>query len=601
LQKPWKGQCIKMAHRSESDVSLEIKNINIKKFKDLEEKTGHDPDVWIIHLPTEIEKEKRSSIGYFRKNFSKFIAKVNEQSVICFLTNPFSACQIISETQDLINFKLWIAIERSEKIHREAALPDNHVSLLVFTKYNSSLKHNKLQIAYTYCPFCGKTTKDYGGKKHLYSPYGTLMSDVWRDITYKPKGKPNNILKRLQDLFGLKPHKKLIYLDLRGLIDCTVNRILHNRRGTINHAGDSCLMNEDCIKALSTIPDNSIDFIFSDPPYNIQKKYDSWNDTQDIKDYFSWCDNWIAELSRVLKPGRTIAIMNIPLWAVRHFIFGIKVLDFQDWIVWEGLSLPLRKIMPAHYAIICFSKGRPLPLSNFVTKVKREHLFLEGASIKKWYCTRKSCMKKRNSLEITDREPLGNLWWDIHRLKHNSRRVDHPTQLPPSLMKRLIYTFSQENEIVLDPFDGAGTTSLVAAILGRRYIGIEISKTYHNIAKQRHIDLKNGFDPFSKNNKTPKAKNSRVARLKKQKYEVAKKTLQLEVRKISFQIGRKPTREDIMKNSRYPISYFDDYFIDWGEVCGAVGDKGMREDPSVKNTSTTETQLELPLERKRHR
>ena len=215
-------------------------------------------------------------------------------------------------------------------------------------------------------------------------------------------------------------------------------------------------------------------------------------------------------------------------------------------------------------------------------------------SLKQWYCVRASCVKKRNVTRITDRQPIGNLWWDIHRLKHNSKRVDHPCQLPPSLMNRLIHTFTKEGDFVLDPFNGAGTTTLTAEMLGRKFIGIELSAQYHAIAEQRHSGLKQGVDPFAKNDATPKAKNSRVSRLKKRKYEVPKKTLQVEVKEIAIKLGRRPDREDVIRLSRYPIRYFDEYFIDWGEVCSAVGDKGMTEEPSQPfRTSPDDRQMEL--------
>ncbi len=234
--------------------------------------------------------------------------------------------------------------------------------------------------------------------------------------------------------------------------------------------------------------------------------------------------------------------------------------------------------MPAHYGIICFSKGKPIEIANHEQELGWE-IFQESMSLKPWYCVRSACIKKRNAIKITDRQPIGNLWWDIHRLKHNSKRVDHPCQLPPALMKRLIHTFTREGDLVLDPFNGAGTTTLTSEMLGRKFIGIELSATYHAIATERHQDLGKGKDPFAKNGTTPKAKNSRVARLQKQKYEVPKKTLQLEVKEIAIRLGRKPDREDIVKFSKYPIRYFDEYFIDWGEVCSAVGDKGMNEIP----------------------
>lgn len=589
-----------MAHRSEDSKPL---SISMRKFEGFPKLSliSSQPDVWLFHLPTEVDFDNEIPTGFFEQDFVPFQEKLPEESVICFLTHPHIACYVIEEFQNIINFKLWIAVKRKQTILKQGALPDDHVALLVFTNYKGSLQHNKTQIAYTYCPDCGKTTKDYGGKKHLYSPYGTLMSDIWRDISYENDGEPNAILNRLKDLFGLEPHKQIVYCDGRDFFEfstkekrCTTGtavqvKLPHSSGDVLNDPGESRLLNGDCLDILKTIPENSVDFIFADPPYNIKKKYDSWDDAQDITDYFSWCDQWIAESARILKPGRTFAMINIPLWVVRHFSFAKRILDYQDWIVWEGLSLPLRKIMPAHYGIICFSKGKPIEIANYEQESSGE-IFQESMSLKPWYCVRSTCIKKRNAIKITDRQPIGNLWWDIHRLKHNSKRVDHPCQLPPALMKRLIHTFTREGDLVLDPFNGAGTTTLTSEMLGRKFIGVELSATYHAIAHERHQDLRKGKDPFAKNGTTPKAKNSRVARLQKQKYEVPKKTLQLEVKEIAIRLGRRPDREDIVKFSKYPIRYFDEYFIDWGEVCSAVGDKGMNEIPSPSLPSSSNAQ-----------
>lgn len=73
-----------------------------------------------------------------------------------------------------------------------------------------------------------------------------------------------------------------------------------------------------------------------------------------------------------------------------------------------------------------------------------------------------------------------------------------------------------------------------------------------------------------------------------------KKTLQIEVKKIAIKLERRPTREDIIRLSKYPIRYFDEYFIDWREVCSAVGDKGMTENFSQSvSTQPDDQQLEL--------
>lgn len=582
-----------MVHRSENSAPLKIHRNAIHDWVHLQHQPTNSSDVFFIHLPT----EQTYIISHFKENIEKlnaFLNKLHKRSVFCILASSETALTIIPMIQKYLYFKLWISVKREKIISIRNELPNNHASLLIFTKFKDSLKHCKTQISYTYCPACKKTTKDYGGKKHLYSPYGTLISDVWRDIVYKSQGTPESILSRLSDVFGITPYRNLFYFDFRNLTSLMPHKKMHKvtiKDKKINLCGESQLINADCLDALRTIPKNSIDFAFADPPYNIKKKYENWNDGLDIKKYFEWCDRWLNEMTRILKPGRTVAVINIPLWVVRHYAFMQNILNFQTWITWEGLGLPVRKIMPAHYGIICMAKGNSRGTVGFTGEINSFTKHYQLNSLKEWYCTRQSCVRQRN--KISDRESLTDLWWDIHRIKHNSRRVDHPCQLPPRLMRRLISLYTHKGETVLDPFNGAGTTTLVAHELERKYIGIELSKQYHQLALERHRDLDIGIDPFAKGKTDPTAKNSRVKRIKKQNYVIPKKTLQLEVKKIAENIGRKPSREDIKKYSSYPIEYFDEYFIDWGEVCSAVGDKGMNENLYEETSSSHHMQLKL--------
>lgn len=588
-----------MSHKSENCLPLKVIEIQPSALEDNYQTIGKNSNVYFLHLPT-IKQCKIKEISNLKDYLISFANELDDKSVLCILSNAEIACQVISFLEKSTYFKLWVAIKRSQALMDESYMLDNHVSLTMFTKYRSPLKHNKTLIQYSYCPSCNKTTKDYGGKKHLYSPLGTLMSDVWRDISYSHQKIPQDILERIKDLFGLEPYQFVYYIDLKNYfatidnnqkikpLENTTNNVIYKQPS--NLIKSNLLINDDCLNYLRLLPNNSIDFIFADPPYNIQKKYDIWNDCQDNNQYIKWCIEWVNELARVLKNGKTLALLNIPIYLAKYYEFSQGVLEFQNWIVWESLSLPVRQIMPAHYGILCLGKGEPE-----IKKISNESIYDYNFSLKEWYCIREQCIKKRNKDKTVDREPLTNIWWDIHRLKHNSKRVDHPCQLPPTLMKRILTIFTEENDLVLDPFNGSGTTTLVASIMNRRYIGIEISEQYHSLAEQRHTELENGVDPFAKRDIIPKAKNSRVNRIKKQKYDVSKKTLQLEVRDIALKIGRKPTREDIEKYSQYPFRYFDEYFADWGEVCSAVGDKGMQENKDIDNYPNFK-QLELPFE-----
>ncbi len=572
-----------MPHRSDSNYRLEIEKREAPIL--VNTRSGQ---VYVIHLPVDPMIGSDLKLETFRTKFESVFQRLAEDSIIIFLSETRTALQLIAQLNTVLHYRLWIAIERSQPLNRNGLLPDNHAAITIFSKHNQSFKHCKIQTQYTLCPACHKTTKDYGGKKHLYSPYGTLMSDVWRDIKINMNEFPENVLERLADLFAIEPYEKLEYYDFRSEKDLC--KSMATKQSSPNNCYSNSLQSRliqgDCLEILKTLPEASIDFVFADPPYNIKKKYDRWDDSQQIEDYFHWCDAWIQELYRILKPGKVFCILNIPLWIVRHYLYAKDFFEFVDYIVWEALGLPVRNIMPSHYGILCLTKGNYNSIANYDNQLNIDTILNSSQSLKEWYCLRQSCVKKRNKLGFVDREPLTNLWWDIHRLKHNSKRVDHPCQLPPALMRRLIYTFTHAEDIVLDPFNGAGTTTLVAAMMNRNYIGIELSEKYHKIAEERHLEIVNGLDPFRKNGSVPKAKNSRVPRLSKQGYEVSKKGLQLEVKRIAQIIGKKPTKEDVKKHSQYPFEYFEQYFIDWGEVCAAVGDKGMTENPNDGDDST---------------
>lgn len=566
-----------MAHWSEQAIPLSIQHERvITPLQSLQRLQKAEPAVYLLWLPQPVSTDCYQAI----QDWCQYL---HRESVVGVLTFPAQAAELLPYLEATLKFQLWIAV-KTLVIHPDETtrLPNQHAALLILSRYRSSLRHTKTRIAYSYCAACGRTIKDYGGKKHVYHEYGTLMSDVWRDveIDLSSVAGVQPVAERLKDLFGLEPYHTLYFIEWRtqdtvAREETAVRELPFEGYRATCVPVDSQLILGDCIQSLRALPDNSIDFCFADPPYNLRKKYDHWNDDFDLREYFRWCDEWLGELARVLKPGRTLAVLNIPLWAVRHYQFMKTQLVFQNWISWDALSFPVRMIMPAHYAILCFSKGKPRPLPAYANSA--ESGFLKPLA--EHFCSRAQCISYRRQRGIDDSGILTDLWYDIHRLKHNTRRANHPCQLPPALMRRLIAAFTYPNEIVLDCFNGVGTTTLAAQQLGRRFIGIEISEKYHSIALQRHQILSEGGDPFAKHEGIPEAKNSPVRRLPKQRYLVTKKTLQLEVKRIAQVLGRIPTRQEVMQLGKYPIELYDQYFISWGEACAAARTTGMSELP----------------------
>lgn len=570
-----------MAHWSEQSIPLVAKTFNIGSVDKLLELPESEPTVWVFLLPPSGIALGAGATSDWFDSISQFSSRLSENSVVAIWTSPELAAEKLPRLTTHLRFQLWVAVKHRETEHEiQGHLRHQHGALLILSRYSTSMRHTKTRIAYTYCPACDKTTKDYGGKKHTYHEYGTLMSDVWRDLDIQLGQTPTPVVDRLADVFGMAPYRYLNVVNISchaesppDIPKCEAGAEERCGRNAIS----SQLIQGDSLEILRAMQSDCIDFCFADPPYNLDKKYDIWDDALDVNQYLQWCSDWIQELARVLRPGRTCAVLNIPTLAARHF-HQMKAagLTFQNWIAWEGLSLPVRMIMPAHYGIVCFSKGPARPLSGF-----KDQLGLSNRpsllALKENYCLRQGCIDVRGIGENTDREPISDLWWDVHRLKHNSRRVDHPCQLPPLLMSRLIEMFTDPDEIVLDPFDDAGTTSLCAEQLQRRFVGIELSVKYHKLAVSRHQVLRQGRNPFAKQEHVPAVKNSRVKRIGGAKYEVPKKTLQLEVKRIARELQRLPTRDDLEKLSEYPLWMFDEFFISWGEVCAAARTTGMRE------------------------
>lgn len=228
-------------------------------------------------------------------------------------------------------------------------------------------------------------------------------------------------------------------------------------------------MKGDCVELFKTIPDDSIDMTFADPPFNLNKKYSDYRDNLELKNYLAWCGIWISEMVRVTKPAGSIFIHNIPRWLTHYACTLNQTARFRHWIAWDAPTAPMGKsLQPAHYGILYYGKSEKTKFYEIRHPHKR---------CRKCKVLLKDYGGKKESLH-----PFGPLvsdaWTDIHRIKHNKYRDKHPCQLPIHLMERLVLMSTDAGDIVLDPFSGTGTTALAAKRMGRRYIGFELSEEY---------------------------------------------------------------------------------------------------------------------------
>jgi|YNPMSStandDraft_1061717.scaffolds.fasta_scaffold05932_2 site-specific DNA-methyltransferase (adenine-specific) len=232
----------------------------------------------------------------------------------------------------------------------------------------------------------------------------------------------------------------------------------------------------DCLDLFKKIPDNSVDVTFADPPFNLKKNYTSYNDSLDFQAYLDWCEKWISEMVRVTKPTGSIFLHNIPKWLTFYASYLNRFAYFKHWIAWDAPTAPMGKtLQPAHYGILFYTKE---PKGAKIYELRHPHKRDRNGFLLKDYGGKKDSLHPFGPL-------VSDVWTDIHRIKHNKKRDPHPCQLPIHLMDRLILMTTDENDIILDPFSGTGTTAISAKRLGRRYIGFELDKKYVEISQQK--------------------------------------------------------------------------------------------------------------------
>jgi site-specific DNA-methyltransferase (adenine-specific) len=463
-----------------------------------------------------------------------------------------------------LHFKYWIAME-SSTLESVSGLPSVHAAVVVFAKSKKSFAISKVRFPHKFCSFCNKTLKDWGGKSHLMNPAGYALSDVWRDLprqdNYTKLSLP--VLEVLLRLLGDRDGACLIFpyegidFDSNPLsprrVSCRRSFLqsLGQTPQDVSTIGDDLLDIVHCgdaIEILQKYPDNSVDLAFADPPYNLQKSYDAYQDEKEDQRYIDWCNAWLREYIRVLKPAGSLYIVNLPKWAIHHAAFLNKHLHFQNWIAWDAISEPRGKIMPAHYALLFYTKHPTHFTFNY-----EDVSPIDAPS----FCLRPSCKRKRKEQGIDPKVPLTDIWWDVHRIKHKKDRDLHPCQLPDKLMERIVRLSSNKGDVVLDALCGAGTTAVAAYKLGRRFIAIDIDKHYGDITRAKIEQLKTvGFVQRRREKKTAR--------------KVTKKELQLELQKLASSLGRLPTEEDVRNLSQYDLRLFREAFPTWGKALKAA-------------------------------
>ena len=258
--------------------------------------------------------------------------------------------------------------------------------------------------------------------------------------------------------------------------------------------GDFTLLNGDSFKLLKKIEPKSIDLIFADPPYflssggvscqngkQVSVNKGEWDYSKTIEDRIKYHRKWIALCRDVLKDDGTIMISS-----TLHSVYAIGVaLELEGYSIINNIIW--KKTNPApNLACRCFTHSTETVIwarKQLTLKKKGKHYFNYEA------------MKKENDgkqmkdvWEFSDVEP--EIFESATVPKSEKRFGKHPTQKPIKLLERLIMASTKEGDLILDPFNGSGTSGVAANLLGRKYIGIELEKQYLEISKARYMHNK---------------------------------------------------------------------------------------------------------------
>ncbi len=240
---------------------------------------------------------------------------------------------------------------------------------------------------------------------------------------------------------------------------------------------------QDVFTALPHLPDHSVDLMFADPPYNLTKSFNDRKFKQvSTEDYAVWLDSWLSLTVRLLKPTASVYICGDWRGSAAIQRVGEKYFISQNRITWER------------------EKGRGAK-SNW--KNCSEDIWFFTVSEDYYFNVEAVMLKRQVIAPYTDRNGEPKDWSETEngrfRVTHPSNlwtdmtvpywsmpeNTDHPTQKPEKLLAKIILASSREGDLVFDPFNGSGTTTVVAKKLGRHYLGVEVDENYCCLAAKR--------------------------------------------------------------------------------------------------------------------
>jgi len=266
---------------------------------------------------------------------------------------------------------------------------------------------------------------------------------------------------------------------------------------------DFVLYKNDCLKILEQLPEDSVDMIFADPPYNLSNggftvhagkmvsvHKGDWDKSKGFEDDYNFHIKWLEACRKVLKPGGTIWVSGTyhSIYQCGHAIQKLKYHILND-IAWfkpnASPNLSCRFFTASHETLLWARKEK---------KAKHTFNYKEMVNWVDNYKKKFKCLythKEEYQEILHEKGKQMRSVWAIGTPKPEEKIFGkHPTQKPVELLKRIVISSTNKGDVVLDPFTGSSTTGLAAIMNDRKFIGIDMEKKYLDLSIKRFKQLK---------------------------------------------------------------------------------------------------------------
>jgi len=256
------------------------------------------------------------------------------------------------------------------------------------------------------------------------------------------------------------------------------------------------IYNEDCILGMKKIKDETVDIIICDPPYNIGKDFGNNSDKQNFDEYLIWCDMWIQECLRILKPNGTLYIFG---FSENLAFIRTRLSCNVRWLIWHYTNKTTPSLnfwQRTHESILCCYKSKKPVFNRDDVREPYTENFIKNAAGKARKATKGRFSNGETETTYNAHEK-GALPRDVIKVPAlaggagKKERVDHPTQKPLQLCDILLKASinkdidNEQQSLLVVPFAGSGSECVSAKNNNVNFIGFEINKDYIIVANER--------------------------------------------------------------------------------------------------------------------